>query len=659
MATVQDYYWLEEDKKQLASELQNMVDNHQTFTRSATYYEWCRRVWVFYYKMAFSESANFYDLGVSFMGDEGELVGAQINHFRNLLKHRTNLVTKDRPALKCRARNTDLESITQTEFGQSIIEYYMKEKDVETRLIRCAEHAALFGEGFVVMAWDPTLGEEDDADEETGEIKYQGDLRFENVTTWNVIRDWRVRDGKHNWLGIRRPVNKWDLAAEYPEHEQKILAADEWVDVPREEGSKPLDEERYWLDSDQIEVLEFWHKRSSALPQGRYVLMCNGEILQDLSWDYDKTPLFRLSAGEMALSPYPYTEAFDLVTVQELLNNCISTIATNQNAWGVQSIFMKSGSMLRISEILGGMNLIEADEPPQALQLTATPPEVYNFAEALIRHGEQLAGIDEVTRGYTSPNVRAGNFAALLQTQSVQFSSDLVRGYHKLLEDIGTGIIKLIRQFASTERVITIVGKHNKPYTRSYIGTDLERIERVTVETIDPMFNSYAGKMDWAQLVAGAGLIKTPEEMLNVFRTGNPDSLLEADKAQLNIVREENEALIYGQEIPDAIPEDNHSLHIREHAATMGSLEIRNDPAIRSAVQAHMMSHLALLMGDNNAQILQTILKYETPFPPGAAQDGTGMATAGPLGNQAGPGTQGPPPNQSPPSDQPPQPNQI
>jgi hypothetical protein len=656
----ESYWWREEDEQQLASEFQSMVDDHQNFTRTSTYFNWCRRVWLFYYKMAFGDNASdYYDLGVSFMGDEGELVAAQINHFRNLLKHRVNLVTKDRPSLICRARNTDLESQTQTDFGNNIIDYYMKEKDVEARLVRCAEHAALFGEGFLVMTWDPNLGDDDDADEETGEISHKGDLRFENVTTWNVIRDWRVRDNNHNWLGTRRPVNKWDLAAEYPEHAKKILAADEWIDIPLEEGQRPLDEERYWMDSDQIEVMEFWHKRSSALPQGRYILICNGEVLQDLAWDYDEVPIKRLVAGEMALSPYPYTEAFDLVTIQELLNNCISTIATNQNAWGVQSIWMKSGSMLRISEILGGMNLIESDEEPTAVQLTATPNEVYTFADSLVKHGEQIAGIDEVTRGYASPNVRAGNFAALLQTQSLQFSSELVRGYHKLLEGIGTGIIRLIRQFATTERVLTIVGKHNKPYTKSYLGSDLELIDRVNVETVDPMFNSYAGKMDWAQLIAGTGLIHTPEEMLNVFRTGNPDSLLEADKAQLNIMREENELLLEGQEVPDAIPEDNQILHLREHAASLGSIEVRNNPEIRGAVQAHMMSHINLLLGDNNTQMMQTMLGYESPIPPGAAQDGTGMPVAAPMGNQPQPGGPPQPTAQKPPSDQPPQPNQI
>jgi hypothetical protein len=637
-SSTSDYWFLEEDEKDLSSYLDSMAREYHDYVRISTYFAWARKTWLFYYKMAFQDEGEYFNVGVQALGDEGELMAAQVNHLRNFIQHRVNLVTKDRPSLLCRARNTDLESITQTEFGQGIIDYYMKEKKVESHLARCVEHALVFAEGFLVMTWDPHGGDPEDVDEQ-GNITYQGDLKFETPVNWNVIRDLGVRDwDKHDWVGIRRPDNKWNLAAKFPEKAKQIKSAERWTDVPLDEGSRPFDEDRYFLDTDQVEVFEWWHKRSPALPQGRYILQCGGAILLDLPWDYDRVPVERVVASELILTPFAYTPAFDLVPIQELINNCVSTIATNQNAHGVQSIWVKAGSLLRTSEILGGMNLVESDEKPESLQLTETPAEVYKFLDVLVRHGELISGVDQVTRGYVEPAVRSGAFAALLQAQSVQFSSDLMRNYHQLLERVGTGIINLIKQFASTERVITIVGKHNEPYTRSYVGDDLELIDRVTVETVDPMFNSYAGRMEWAQLIASTGLVQTPEEMLNVFRTGNPSSLLEANKAQLNIIREENEALLAGQEIPPAMIEDNHVLHIREHLATMGSLEVRQDANKRSGLQAHLMSHIMPLMGDANAQMLQTILGYETPIPPGASPDGAGMPTAQPMGNQPQPG---------------------
>lgn len=630
-----DYWWRESDPAQLSAFLDAKVKEYQDYVRISTYFAWCRKSWLFYYKMAFQDEGEYFNVGVQALGDEGELIAAQLNHLRNFIQHRLNMVTKDRPALICRARNSDQQSQIQTEFGQGLIEYYMKEMNVENHLTLAVEHSLIFAEGFLTATWDHDIGPVRDADEENLTFTYEGDLKFETPIIWNVIRDLGVRDwNKHDWVGVRRPGNKWSLCARYPEHARAIQAAERWTDVPLDEGSRPFDEDRYFIDTDQVEVLEWWHRSCPAIPQGRRILVCGGAILQDLPFEYPRIPVYRVTPGEMALTPFGYSPVFDLVTIQELINNAVSTIATNQNAHGVQSLWKKSGSTLRVSEVLTGMQLVESDEKPEPLQLTKSPPEIFQFLNDLIRHGELIAGVDQVTRGYTDQNIRSGAHAALLQSQSVQFSSGLMRSYHQLLEAVGTAIITLLKQFAGEERVVTIVGKHNISYTQAYTAEDLQSIQRVTVESTNPMFNSYAGKLEWANMVASTGLVKTPEEILNVFRTGNADTMLEADKAQLNAIREENEALLDRQEIPDALLEDHHVLHMREHGSIMGSLENRSDQELRSYYLAHMMSHMEKLMGgDPNAQMLQTILGYETPIPPGATSDGSGLPTGAPLGN--------------------------
>lgn len=640
-----DYWFKEENKSELIGYLDNKIKDYQNYVRVSSFFSWCRKTWSFYYKLAFQDEGEYYNVGVQSLGEQGELIGAQINHLRNFVKHRINLVTKDRPALICRARNTDTASQIQTEFGQGLVEYYMRDKRIEENLAKMVEHAMIFGDGFLVMTWDPHSGEITDADEESGKLKHEGDIKLSNPISWNVIRDLGVRSwDEHDWIGIRGPANKWSLCATYPEFSQLIKSAERWSDVPLEEGNRPFDEDRYFVDTDQVEVYEFWHKASPALPLGRYVKMCGGALLQDEAWDYDSIPVERLSAGDFMLTPFSYTEAFDLVPIQELINNAVSTIATNQNAHGVQSLWKKSGGTLRISEVLGGMNLVESEEKPEPLQLTQTAPETFEFLDALIRHGEQISGVDQVTRGYTDANIRSGAMAALLQSQSIQFASTLMRNYHQTLERVGTNIIKLMRLFAEPGRVITIVGKHQLPYTHNFTGDgDLDAIDRVTVETTDPMFNTYAGKLEWATQLASTGLIKNQEELLNVFRTGNSDTMLESDKAQLNLVREENEALLMGKEVPDATPEENQILHIKEHMSLLGSIEAKTNEQLYSGVLAHVMGHQTLLMTDPNTQMLQTLLGYQTPFPPGSAPDGSAPPEGGaPPPGPAGPG-EGPP----------------
>jgi hypothetical protein len=635
----EDYEW-NYDEDELSSHLSDLTDTFQNFTRTSEYYDWCRRAWSLYFKLAFEDTHN--SAGNIQMGDGGELLGTQLNHFRNLLQHRLNLTTKERPALICRARNSDLKSMKQAELGTSLIEYYFTDKNAENHLIKAVEDAILFGEGFVLQTWDPNAGNEVDADEETDSFDYEGDIQLSTHVTWNIIRDLGVREWKdHKWVGVRSGKNKWDLIARFPEHAEAIKGAVRWMDVPLEDGARPFDEDKYYVRTDEVEVLEFWHKKTPALPEGRYVMMVGDAVLLDLDMPYRDLPVSRVSTSEITLTPFPYTFAFDLIPIQELVNMCASTIASNQNAFGVQNIWIKSGGGIRPSQFMGGMNIIESEVAPEPVNLTATPQEIFTFLTDLLRHMELISGIDQVTRGYTDDNVRSGAFAALLQAQSVSFSSSLSRQYYQLLEDVGTSMLRMLRDFANEKRVITIIGKHNRQYMKYFTGDDLALIDRVTVESTNPAFNTFSGKMAFAEMLVSNNLVKTPQEILNVFQTGNVDSLLEADNAQLAIVREENEALLDGQEIPEPALEDNHVLHIREHIAVLGTLEMREDIQIRSAVQAHVLGHIQPLLTDPNAQMLQTILGYEVPFPPGAMPAGAGTPTAPPIGNQPQPGAGG------------------
>lgn len=633
-----NYWWKtgdEEDSSALASELQGRSDTYENFVRTSRYFNWCRQSWSAYYGQAYDDAGSYYDLGTVALGDEGELVGAQINHHRNLIRHLFNLVTKDRPALRCRARNSDLKSLRQADLGNGLVEYYLRQEQAEIYTTNAVEHALVLAEGFVTLTWDPSLGEEIDADPTTLRTIHKGDLSFHNPFSWNVIRDLGVREwAKHQWIGVRSPRNKWNLVAQFPESSEAILNAAEWTDVPLEEGDQPFDEHGVFTDTDEVEVYEFWHKRTTALPEGRYVLMVGGEIVHEDVMPYRDLPVHRVTASELLITPFGYTPAFDLIGIQELINMCVSTISTIINALGVPTLWKKLGSHLQPSSIAGGLTLLESEEKPEALDLMKVPSELFSFLDRLIRHAEIVAGIDQITRGAPDEHVRSGAYAALLQAQSVQFSSSLVRSYNQLLESIGTSMLRMLRDFAQTERVVTIMGKHNRIYQKHFTGDDLDLIDRVTVESVNPVMNTVSGKMEFAQMLlqakdsSGNPLISTPEEILHVFQTGQVEPMLQAETSMLSSIREENEQFLDGEEVAPPMATDNHVLHLREHFSIFGTKETRNDPNLRSSVQAHAMEHLELLLENPNAQLMQQMLGYEHPIPPGAVVDGAGPGSA-------------------------------
>lgn len=632
-----DYEWKEEDDHDLASHLTHLAMYYRDFVRTSRYFAWCRTSWNFYYQLAFEGSD---EVGIQALGDEGELSGFQINHMRNLLRHLYNLITKDRPALRCRARNADLKSRRQADLGNGLLEYYMTEKDFEEHTSTAIEHALVVAEGFVVMTWDPMEGEMLDADPQRGTSMHPGDVSIQTPVSWNVIRDLGVRHwSKHQWIGIRQPRNKWQLLAQFPEHADAILGAEIWLDVPVEEGDRPFDDNNYLMESDEVECYEFWHRKTLIMPEGAYVLMCGGEVIHRDVMPYRDLPVYRVSAAEIMLTPFGYTPAFDLVGIQEAINTIVSTVITNISAFGVQSLYKKTGSHLKVTQILGGMNLVEAEEKPEPLQLTKSPPEAFVFLESLVRHGELLSNVDQITRGAPDEHVRSGAYAALLQAQSVVSLSALKRSRTRLLEAMGTGLIRMLRDFGQEERIVTIIGKHNQIYRKHFTGDDLDLIDRVTVEVTNPVLSTNAGKIEYAQMLVKTGFVKTPEQILEVFETGTVDTLLQADKAQLSAVAEENEQFLDGEEVASPLSGDHHVMHIREHLSIFGSKETRNDVQLRASVLAHIGlkgGHMELLMASPNEQLLQQILGYEAPPPGGGAPP---PGAEGPP-----PGAEGPPP---------------
>lgn len=609
----QDYWAREEDEYSLVSELESKVEEFRNYQRSSAYWRWLIKNWQYAHNLYYDDQID--SIGVSALGDVGELVGYAANHFRNLLQHLLTLTTRDRPALVVRAKNSDARSIIQAKLGKNIVESYFRDKAGEKYLKRAVEDALVFAQGYMEVTWDPNIGEEVEVDPETGDATFEGDLQFWNPTAWDVFYDLGVLDwDKQNWVIVRHHENKWDLTVRHPQHRDAIQSALAYSDN-EEDTNRPLQlENEIYQETDAIEVFYFYHKRTDALPEGRFCKYVAGALLVDTPLPYRGLPVYRVTAGELLLSPFGYTPAFDLQAPQEVLNQEISTVITNHTTFGVQNCWTRTGDNIGTSELPGGMIHVQSDEPPQPLQLTETPAEVFKFIDMTIQTMEYLSGVNSVARGQPEASLKSGAALALIDAKAVQFASSLIHSYHQLIENVGTGMIEILRDFAQTDRVLSIIGKWNRTYAQAFTGEDLEQVDRVMVESTNPVLNTFAGRIELADKLLRSQLLTTPEEYINVVQTGQVESMLEAENAQLAKVRDENEALLDGRPVV-ASPYDNHVLHIKECHSLINSVQASEDPDLVSGVAAHIMEHVFLLEDAEIQKVLQ-VLGYQIPLPP-------------------------------------------
>lgn len=621
-------YFAARSPEETASAVLNKSKSFYNVLEANAYLTKLKNSWKFYHGSY--ESSVGYGHQIEFSGEQGELVKLPVNHYRNLAQHMLNIICANRPNLNARAVNTDYKSLSQTYLANGILDYYMRQKNLEDYIKRAVEMAIVMGTGFVKLEWNSTGGEIYDADEETGQFNYEGEIEFSNPSPFDVIVDGTKENWDNDWVLVRSWENRYNLIAKYPELKDKILA------LPTKEASSIY---RLALfsndDTDDVPVYEFFHRSTEAMPDGRYLLFLSSDtILLDTKMPYRTIPVFRIVAGEILGTPYGYTPMFDVMPLQEGINSLYSTIMTNQNAFGVQNLWVPRGSDINVNTLEGAMNVIEGNPgmKPEPLNLTATPPEIFKFLELLIQTSETISGISSVTRGNPEASLKSGNALALVQSMSLQFISGLQQSYVKMIESVGTNIINTLKDFALTPKIISLVGKNNRTFLKEFTGEDLNAINRVICDIGNPLSVTTAGRVQMAEQMLQMGLIKTPQEYFQVINTGSLESMYEGEMSELLLIKQENETLMEGKQVTAAMI-DAHKQHIMEHKAVLADPDLRNDNTLVQNVLQHIQDHINYLRSAD-PQLLQLI--GEQPLEPPGQQMPGGPMPPGPMGGPQG-----------------------
>lgn len=623
-------YFAAKDAKDTASILLGKTDDWFRSLESNGYLDKLRTMWAAYHGTYYNDSANSHS--ISFGGEQGELVQMGVNHIRNLAQHMLNMITSTRPSMQARSVNTDYKSLVQTKLANGLLDYYMRDHRLEEFLKRACEYSIVFGSGYIKIEWNAARGDVYDINEELGTEIREGDIEFCNLSPFDVMFDTNREDMNHDWVICRSFKNRFDLAAKYPEYEDGILA------LPTKSQLQGLSNFSFSYDeTDLIPVYEFYHKRTESMQDGRYLLFLSADItLLDSPMPYRALPIYSIAPNYFLGTPYGYTPMFDLLGMQDAVNSLYSTVLTNQTAFGVQNILVPRGADVSLAELSGGLNIIEANMQAgeiRALNLTQTPKEIFDFITMLEKTMETISGVNAVSRGNPDPNLRSGNALALVQSMTLQFMSGLQQSYVALVEDLGTGIINILKDHASVPRVAAIVGKNNRSYLKEFTGGDLSSITRVIVDIGNPLARTTAGRVEMAEQMLQMGVITTGEQYLSVMNTGQLDVMTEDTQSQLFLVKSENERFVNGEDVV-ALFTDNHTLHIKEHASVLSDPELRFEPEIVKQVTEHIQEHINLLRS-TDPQTLQ-LLGQQSLAPQGPPMQDPSQQQGVPSGSMQG-----------------------
>ena len=588
---------------------------------------------------------------VQFGGEQGENVLLRTNHYRSLVDHIGVLTTGSRPSYSARSMNSDYKSQAQTLIAEGMLDYYLTVKRLETQAVEATWHALRYQEGWMYIGWDARAGDPVSVTEaepsEEGEqprpvVEYEGDIESRVFMPRDIARDVTASSvDEMQWIIAHRRVPRWDLAARYPEHRDGILQAPEYdTAFDYQAGSQIM---RRRAQGEMVSVLELWHGKTDAIPDGRFALVCGDALLMDGPLPFEELPFVAMMPGTIDGTAFGYCGTIDLLALQEAFDAAMSTVMTNHDAFGRQTLWAQKGSGFKASD-LAGMTLIESEEPPQVLKLIQAQGECYTLIDLLRASMEAISGINSVARGEPQASLKSGSALALVHAMAVQINAAIQKAYANLFEKMGTMVLSRLKTFAKTKRMAEITGKAERSMLIEFSGDSIKDVQRVVVELGSPVLRTSAGRKEladkWFEASLNTATPMTFPQYMAVMSTGRLEPITQRAQSQrLNIVRE-NEALLDGR-VDDvrALVTDDHSAHIQEHLSVLDDPSVRMDNALSANTLAHVQEHCNLWVSADPVLLAATGQQaapapaMPPPMPMGAPMGGMpGMPDMGGMG---------------------------
>lgn len=588
----EDTYWaIKDDPKDVINVLEDRVTDY--FEKLVTRGIWdvMRRSYRTYYGM--SDEGNDHESSlISFVGEQGELSSLKVNHYRNLIRHQLNLAMQAKPEFNPRARNSDARSLSDAKVARGALEYVLKDRNLEDELVLQTEISLWAAWGYMWLTWD------ENAPGPNGETEGEGsgNICCQALTPLDVISDVARDPRDPDWILVRTLVNKWDLAATFPEHRDNIAATQVTLDTFRYSIGEGPAEDLTNVSQDEIWVYHWYHKRCAAMPDGGYMLFGSQDtvLIPPMALPYAEIPVYRQAPSELVGSPFGYGDNWDLLGLCKAYDAAASTIITNLDSFGVPNVVQQEGTDIYPHEIAGGMNLwtIPRDaQPPQVMQMLNMPAQAFEIPRFLKGEMQDLSGINATMRGSPESNIKSGKMAALFSGLAREFNSALVRSTAKNLQKVAGGVVDILKRYADGERLAIITGRDGVDEVINFKREQLEGVERFVVELQSSFESNAAGRAELAAEGYAKGDL-TLEEYVHTLRTGNFSEKWKAPKASRELIREENEALENLQGVAVVLTDD-HPRHIQEHAAILASQRARGNQALINHVLGHMQKHMS------------------------------------------------------------------
>lgn len=594
-----EYWWGQEDQFKLVSQLSPVQDSNNAWANNPVCMSWFRNTLIYYSNLI---APSNWDTSLVFKGKQGELIQMLVPMSRSLIRQIVGIVTKQDLYFRVLCNPSDVPhdyngpNIMETaRLGNALCKDVVKNQYLDLKYADSIENGMVHGMSFMYVRWRTDKGAIHTKDQ-MGIQHFKGDLCITVPTVWDVSFDHNIPDPKDwQWVQVREIMNRWDLIAQFPQMEQQLKAL---PSIRQSQGWFNLQASRSPSDDDLVYIWNAYHIPSPALPEGRYIAYGSADcVLYDNVNHYGELPVYVNRPESIPNCGLGYPFYSNLLPLQEMFDTCLSSIATNNSAFGVQNIIAPRGAGINTQAILG-MNFINyTPQPgmpnggkPEPLQLTQSSPETYKFSDMLKALMMEISQVNSALRGDPPPQVSSGTAIATLTATAYETINSTAKSSRQMLHEVMLGAINCYRRFASVERSLSTGDLGGQSVTTKFVGSDLDPIKSVDLQEVNPLMQTLSGRMEIADKVLQQGLVTNLKGYFAVMEGAPPEELYKNELSQEDLVNRENEALIKGEPVA-TLNIDDHAYHIMMHSIPLNDPKVRLNQGLAGRFLQHIAEH--------------------------------------------------------------------
>lgn len=631
-----DYFmtWESED---LAARLIGLNQRFYGASFNPIWQMWQRNTYAYYSTVLDAQS---WFTALQFVGEQGELVKMSVPQARSLIRQLVTLVTKQKLAFLGLAKTEGAEVTENIRICNAVCEEVVEKTKLDLLCEQFVEDGMVTGTGFIKTTWRSDLGAPIAVVDEDERVVYEGDIEITVPHIMDMLYNFQIpRWEDLDWAQVRVRRNRWTLIAQHPELKEALMKLPAVSTELRSRSYMGFD------DNDTVYIYEMYHKPTPSLPRGRILIYGDAKcVLYDDVNNYGCIPIEQYKPEAIKGLNFGYPMLSNLLPAQEMYDHEFSSIATNHGAMGVQNVTAARGSDINV-EALGGMNYIfytPQDIPgggkPEPLNLLQDSPNSLKFAEILLANMQQISNINAAVRGEI-PQSSSGVAIATLTTNALEFLTSYTKSMISCLERTMYHSVTAYRKFARTERLVRMTGKNFQSFTRKFNPEDLDPIVGVKIQTINPLMQTMAGRVEIADKAIERGLVQNMQEYVSILDGEPLNKLFQPQSSQNDLIQSENDALMDGTEVI-VLSTDNHPRHIMMHSTLLNDPIVRADGQRVNLILNHILQHLELAKNTDPVLMAMVQTGQMPPMPP------PGMAPPGmaPPGMPPEMGAEGMPP---------------